>query len=239
LATDQRSPRLTPIITLQEAAITRPSRSNQTKKAILMTGTPELKEAGRRLASLALEKLQQDGALGVRQREHLRRALATAAAALGWDLIPGSKTDRMAAATKDVAKLADVGAHLLERDLADLLTEKKGEMLRLKKVAKSVQKLAADSDASYPAEVEYSHTARDGSGGLVTKTETLTLSDAGEALNAATTLEKRLEGFAKLRDQMLEELKHRQRQVGEMRHGLSSFVESSNGLVVEVLATLT
>jgi hypothetical protein len=98
--------------------------------------------------------------------------------------------------------------------------------------------LAADAKTEYPAEVEYSHTARDGLRRLVTKTEALTLADADEATSAAATLEKRLEGYAKLRDQMLEELEERQRQIDEMRDGLSGFVAASNRLVVEVLATL-
>jgi hypothetical protein len=46
-------------------------------------------------------------------------------------------------------------------------------------------------------------------------------------------------GSAKLRDQMLVELKQRQHQVRQMRHGLPGFVEWSNGLVAEVLSSLT
>jgi len=200
--------------------------------------TPELTEAGRIVARLALDKLKQDGTLGVRQREQLRRAFSTAAEALEWDAIPGDKADRVAAATSDVAALAAAGARALERDLEELLDEKKSEMEQLEEVHRAVQALAADEAAAYPAELEYSHTARDGLRRLVTKTETLSLCNAEEAASAAAQLEKRLEGFAKLRNQMLEELKEKQRQVGEMQHGLSGFVAASNRLVVEVLATL-
>ncbi|MEX1257157.1 MAG: hypothetical protein WEG36_06020 [Gemmatimonadota bacterium] len=203
----------------------------------MMTRKPELIETARTLASLALQRLHQDGTLRVRQGEQLRRALATAATALRWDSIPGSKDDRVAAATKDVAELADAGAQLLERDLVDQLTGKKGEVLQIKKVAKSVHKLAANSAVSYPTEVEYSHTMRSGQRGLVTKTETLTLNDAAEALNAAATLEKRLVGLEKLRDEMIKELKDRQRQVKEMRQGLPGFVRSSNGILAELLTS--
>lgn len=196
-------------------------------------------EAGRKLALLALEKLRQDGSLGVRQREQLRRALTTAADALDWDSIPGSRTDRVAAVTKHVAALAEAGAHSLEQDIASLLDDKKAEIAELEEVTRSVQELANDANAEYPTEVEYSHTARDGTRTLVTRTETLVLNDADEALSAAATLEKRRDGYAKLRDQMLEDLEHRQQQVGEMRHGLPGFVAWSNGVVLEVLATLT
>jgi hypothetical protein len=204
----------------------------------LIEDTPELNEAGRVVARLALDKLNQDGILGVRQREQLRRAFSTAAEALEWDAIPGEKEDRVAIATSDVAELAAAGARALERDLAELLDEKKAEMAQLEEVHRAVSALAADEAATYPTELEYSHTARDGLRRLVTKTETLTLANGDEATSAAATLEKRLEGFAKLRDQMLEELEDKQRQIGKMRHGLSGFVAASNRLVVEVLATL-
>ena len=201
-----------------------------------MTNNPELRETARTLASLALEKNRQGGTLRVRQCEQLRRALFTAAASLGWDSMPGSREDRVAAATRDVAELADAGALLLESDLADELTGKKDELLRIKQVAESVQELAADSTVSYPTEVEYSHTTRNGMGNLVTKTATLTLNDATEALSAAAALERRLVGFEKLRDQMIGGLKEKQRQVSTMRRDLPGFVESSSGLVVELLA---
>lgn len=204
----------------------------------LIEDTPELTKAGRKMALLALEKLRQDGTLGVRQREQLRRAFSAAADELGWSSMPGSRDDRVAAATSDVEELAAAGALSLERDLAELLEEKKAEMEQLEGVVASLQSLAADENTSYPTEVAYSHTARDGTRRLVTKTETLTLNDADEALAAAAKVEKRLESFAKLRDQMIEDLEQRQAQLDEMRHGLSGFVASSNGLVVEVLATL-
>jgi hypothetical protein len=201
--------------------------------------SPELNETARQLASLALEMLQQDGTLAVRQREQVRRALVLAADALQWSAIPGSRTDRMAAAKKDVAALAEAGAYSLERDIADLLHEKKSEIRQLEQIAKSVHAMATAPDASYPAEVEYSHTARDGSRSLVTRTKTLVMGDADEAFSAAASLEKRMEGSAKLRDLMLVELKQRRHQVRQMRRGLPGFVEWSNGLVAEVLSSLT
>lgn len=215
--------------------ISKLTRGRRAKIAKMAADTPELGKAARTLASLALAKYRQDGTLGVRQGEQLRRALATAADALDWDSIGGSTADRTAAAASDVAEIAESGAELLESDLEELLAEKKGEVKEIARVVESVQKLAADPSASYPTEVEYSHTKRSPSGSLITKIETLTLNDAGEALAAAATLEKRMEGLAKLQGQMLEELKEKRRQVREMRLGLPGFVESSDGLVTELL----
>lgn len=200
---------------------------------------PELNETGRTLASLALERLRQDGSLVVRQREHLRRALATAGEMLDWSLIPGERMDRAAAVKKDVKALAEYGAKALDSDLARQLEEKRAEISALEEVTSTLRALAADADAEYPAEVEYAHTGRDGQRRLVTKMETLTLADADAASSAAATLEKKLEGYAKLRDQMLDDLEQDRRQIGEMREELGSFVAASNGLVLEVLATLT
>jgi hypothetical protein len=202
----------------------------------IMIGTPELSDTARTLALLALEKVRQNGTLGVRQGETLRRAFTKAAGAFRWDSLPESGVDRAAVAARDVTKLADSGAELLERDLAELLTRKKGEIVQIKKVTKSILALAADTSMSYPTEVEYSHTMRSALGGLVTKTVTLHLRDATEALNAAAAIEKRLEGLGKLRDQMLEDLKDRQRQIRAMRKGLSGFVKSSDGVLAELLA---
>jgi hypothetical protein len=209
----------------------------QTRKRSPATNSPELNEVSRALASLALARMRQDGSLKVRQREQLRRALATAADAMGWVAMGGETPDRVKRATRDVTALADAGASALEGDLADEVAGKKSELEELERVTRSVQMLAMDAHASFPAEVEFSHTARHGTRHLVTKTETLTLSDADEAQNAVATLEKRMESWAKLRDQMLEELKDKQRQIQDMKATLASFVDASQGLVGEVLAT--
>lgn len=200
---------------------------------------PELNETGRMLASLALERLRQDGALVIRQREQLRRALATAGEVLDWSIIPGERSDRAAAVKKDVAALAEYGAETLEQDLAQQLKDKKAEIKALEGVTSRLRALADDDGAEYPAEIEYAHTGRDAHRRLVTKIEVLTLNDAGEASSAADSIEKKLESYAKLRDEMLEDLKHERRQIGKMREGLGKFVADSNGLVLEVLATLT
>jgi len=199
---------------------------------------PELHAAGRTLAFLALERLRQDGALPVRQREQLRRALVTAGKVLDWGQIPGERTDRAAAVNRDMAALADFGAKTLDHDLARQLDEKGGEIDALQDMTRTLRALAADPDASYPAEIAYAYTARDGQRRLVTRTEALVLANADEASDAAALLEKRLEGYAKLRDQIVEDLARGRRQIDVMREGLGSFVASSNGLVLEVLASL-
>lgn len=200
---------------------------------------PELNEAGRTLACLALDRLRQEGALVVRQREQLRRALTTAGEVLDWGLIAGERTDRAAAAKKDLAALAELGAKSLEHDLARQLEEKGAEIDALEDVTRTLRALAADTDTVYPAEVAYTHTARDGQRRLVTKLETLVLADAEAASTAAASLEKKLEGYAKLRDEMIQDLHQGRRRIGEMREELGGFIAASNGLVLEVLATLT
>jgi hypothetical protein len=202
-----------------------------------MADNPELSDAGRQLATLALDKLRQEGTLGVRQRELLRRALTTTGDAFEWNRLQGSETVRANAAAKDVAALADFGADLLEKALTEELATKKAEVQQIKKIQASIQKLAKDSRATYPAEFVYQHSARDGSGGTVTKTVTLTPNNAEEALAAVATLEKRMEDFAKLRDQMLVQLENRRRLVREMKKGLANFVTAAHGLVLDVLST--
>ena len=206
---------------------------------INMKDKPELEEVSRKMATIALQKSRQEGALKVRQREQLRRALAAAAESLGWDVIPGDKADRVAAATQDMTQLADAGAKSLERDLEALLDDKKNEMKELKKVVKTVTSLADDKKATFPTEIDYTLTARNGTRGLFTKSETLTLNSADDAPGAAAALEKRLDNVTKLRDEMLLELKGKLRQVVDVRKNASGFVEASNGLVVDVLRNLT
>lgn len=204
-----------------------------------MTDTPDLARTSRAIAALALEDRRQEGGLRVRQREQLRRALTTAADTLGWDRIPGNPSARVAAVVDRMARLAETGARELEADLAVELTSKRAEIKELEKIVTVLRELAADPDTEYPTEIDYSRTSRSGVGHLITKTETLVLNDPSEAEKAADTLEGKRDGFARLRDEMLEELKRRNRQLGEMRTGLGDFSQASAGLVAEVLATLT
>jgi len=199
---------------------------------------PGVLELGRTVATLALDRIRQNGSLNVRQRDQLRRALARIAEARGWVLIPGPPSDCVTEATKDLAVLAEAGAQALRSDVAEEVAAKNDELKQLREVAQALQEMASSERTTYPAEIEYSHTARQGSQNLVTKTDTLTLSDTAEAHSAAATLERSMEGWAKLRDQMLEQLGHRQRQIERMHQSLSGFVDSSRTLVSEVLEVL-
>ncbi len=199
---------------------------------------PEVLELGRKVAMLAIERMRQAGSLNVRQRDQLRRALARTAEARGWVLIPDGTVDRVTKATQDLAILAEAGALSLKSDLREEFAAKNNEVKQLREVAQAVQRMAASARTSYPAEIEFSHTARHGPQNLVTKTQTLTFSDTAQAKDAAASLERNIESWAKLRDQMLEELEHRQHQIEQTRRSLSGFVEAYRTLVGEVLAVL-
>ena len=197
-----------------------------------------MREAAREIATLAVARAKQGGHLKVRQREQLRRALARVAEARGWGSMAASAPDPVRNAAKDGARLTQKGTAALATELTDELAQKKTEMSRLERAAKAIRKMADDSKAPYPTEVSYSHTARDSSESLITKTEELTLNDADEAQEAAQTIERRMETWGKLREQMIAELKQRQKQLEEMKRDLATFVESTEGLLHEVLATL-
>ncbi len=193
-----------------------------------------MRQAALKLASLAMAWMKQDRQLRVRQREELRRALARAAEFRGWAAIGG---DPMESAIKDVKSLTKSGSNFIAQELEAELADKKIEVSQLREVAISIHELAGTADWGDPVEVSYSHTVRAGDG-RATRPETLNLVDAGEAKEAAATIEKRLDTWEKLRGQMLDDLKRRQRQVNEMRDSISAFAESSRGLVGEVLAIL-
>ena len=187
------------------------------------------------MAVLALAWVKQDGHLRVRQREQLRRAIASAAEFLGWITIA---EDPVETATKDVVKLTKSGTQTLTRELADEVATKKSEISELKRAASSMEKLAKKGDFTNPIEFSYSHTARRSADDLVTKVETLTLLEAQEATDAAAVIERKVETWTKLRDQMLVVLKQKQRQVEDMKSSVPAFVTSSQGIVRDVFATL-
>lgn len=178
--------------------------------------------------------MQQDRRLRVRQGEELRRALTVAAELRGWAAIGD---DSMASAIKDVKSLTKVGSGLIAQELENELADKKNEVKELQKVADAIHELADTADWEEPIEVSYSHTARDGDG-LATKTETVILADAGEARDAAAAIEKKLDSWEKLRSQMLENLKQRKGQLGELDDSIAAFAESSRDVVGDVLAIL-
>lgn len=228
-----------PFITFWRNIIPKSVSSRRVRRERVIADTPELCEIARTLASLALERDRQRGSLKVRQHEYLRRALGRAASAFRWELVQGSSAERMAAATKDVTELADAGACLLDSDLADLVASKREEIRQIQKVTESIRDLAGSADTHYPTEVGYSHTARDANGNFVTRTTTLSLSNADNAYGSAATLGKRMEGLEKLRDLMLEDLKDKRVQVRTMRRGLPQFIEFSAGSLGYVLSLPT
>lgn len=200
--------------------------------------SPEVRLVAKKLASLALERHQQNGRLKVRQREQLRRTLVAAAEVLGWETLNTGNQDPVIEAAKDMAKLARNGTKALEQDLIDEVTVKKAETTTLKGVAKQLHKLSKDKKIEYPVEMSYEHTAKTPGQGLVTKTAELVLKEPGEAESAALDIEKRLPRWGDLKDEMLEELKRQQDQLDDMRSGLPGFVEAYRGLLAEVFAIL-
>ncbi len=197
-----------------------------------------LHDVSRQLATLALAQVDQEGHLGVRQREQLRRALATAGEALGWAGKVAGRDDGVAEVSKDVLTMAKGGAKSMAKDLAVELTGKKTEMSQLKRAAATATKMAESKKTVYPTEITYTFTVRDATGDLVTKTETLPMENADEAFSAVTTIEKNPTGKLKLKDLMIADLKQKQKQLEVMTNTLSDFIEYSHDLMRDVLHNL-
>lgn len=198
----------------------------------------ELRDVSRQLAVLALAQVNQEGHLGVRQREQLRRALATAGEALGWAGRVAASNNAVAEVSKDVLTMAKGGAKSMAKDLEVELAGKKKEITQIKRAAATVTKMAESKKTSYPTEITYTFTVRDATGDLVTKTETLPMENAEEALTAAVTIEKNPTGRLKLKDLMIADLKQKQKQVDVMTKTLSDFIEYSHDLMRDVLHNL-
>jgi hypothetical protein len=226
-----------------------PSRKTVTKKASskktasrkqspqsVVASSPELNDVSCQLALLALA--QEDSPLGVRQREQLRRALATAGDALGWTAAMSSNGSSVADLRADVMAMAESGAKSLGRDLAEQLVNKKVEVAQLNKVIVEVRASAADESTVYPLDITFSHTVRDAYQELITKTETRVANDSDEAMAAAASIERSLPSWTKLADQMIIDLKKRQRQLETVTRSLPDFVQSSQDLLGEVVANL-
>lgn len=209
----------------------------QTVKKVLPR-SPELRDVSRQLASLALAQVNQEGHLGIRQREQLRRALSTAGEALGWAGRVAASDDAVAEVSTDVLAMAKGGAKSMARDLAEELAGKKTEMSQIRRAAASATKMAESKKTTYPTEITYSFTVRDATGDLVTKTETLPMENPEEALNAVAAIEKNPTGRLKLKDLMIADLKQKQKQVEVMTKTLPDFIEYSHDLLRDVLHNL-
>lgn len=210
----------------------------QPSKRSLLARSPEIQEVGRQLAVLALAQAEQDGLLGVRQGEQLRRALATAGEVLGWTSTAASSSDVVADVSKDVLTMCKAGSKSIASDLAEQLVGKHAEMDQLLTAASVTRALAEDPDTEYPCEVVYSYTVRDAYQGLVTKTETLTVNDVKETNSAADGIERNLTGRTKLRDLMIIDLGQKQVKLDSMTRTLPDFVNSTHELLEQVIFTL-
>jgi hypothetical protein len=204
----------------------------------VLARSPEMLEVSRQLATVALARVEQDGHLSVRQREQLRRALSTAGAELGWIRRSASNKDSVSEVSKDVLKMAKVGAKAMAKDLEEELARKRTEMDQVAEAAAAARELAEDPDASYPTEMTYYFTARNASQVLVTKTETIEVNDAKEALSASEAIERNIAGRAKLADLMTLDLEAKQSQIEVMTRTLPDFVKFAQQLLREVLVTL-
>jgi hypothetical protein len=196
----------------------------------------ELDRVSCQLASLALA--QEDSPLSVRQREQLRRALATAGQELGWIASPSGNGDSVKKFSGDLIAMARNGAKSLGVDLAEQLVQKKTEIAQLNTVIAYARELAEDPATVYPADITFTHTVRDAYQSYVTKTETRVANDADEARSTAATVERSLTSWSKLAEAMIVDLKKRQRQLDHVGDALPGFVESSHDLLGEVVANL-
>lgn len=198
----------------------------------------EKSQLSRTLASLALTRFKQDGRFGVRQREQLRRALLAVGEAEGWDSLSVEEADPIEGASKDIVRLTRNGVRSMMRDLSKEISTKKAEMKQLKAAAKAIRALAEDRSTTYPAEFSYTHTGKEPAAGLVTKTVELVLNDAEEAEDAAALIDKRMELWGRLNEEMLEKLDQQEQQINEMKGNIVQFVSSTEALMHEVFAVL-
>jgi len=215
----------------------RPAMDRQTRLRKKVESSPDLLGACRQLAQLALA--HQDRPLNPREREELRRGLAAAGDDLGWSDTLAINTDAVVEFALDVMSLTAIGVESLGSDLAEEKALKQTEMSRLSEVAAYARKLAANAKAKYPVEITYSYTVRDPYQGLVTKTATSTVNNAQEALAAAESLEKSIEGRTKLSELMVIDIDERRARLLAMTGRLPDFVKSSRSLLDEVVANLS
>jgi len=190
------------------------------------------------LASLGLVRIDQGSALNVRRSDLLRRALAEAGQPLRWADVAAHSDDPVGVAAKDVKKLVRSGAISLGRSVSEELVEKEHQYVRLTELVTTLDDLAEDPKGEYPAEVTYTRTARSPGEGFVVKTETLLLNDSVEAARAARKIEKSLPSWARLRDEVSDDLRRKQDTLKELSGSLSDLVESWRGVLQEVLVTM-
>ncbi len=207
-----------------------------TRKRLTLSSSA-VKEIARALTTLGLVHVEQDGVLNVRQREELRRALAEAGEALAWDVKSATSANPMPDVVKDLKKLVKAGAKTLKAEVAVELKKKSSEERKLEKTVEVLTKLTEKSEKAFPAEISYSHTARDITRGFFTKTEEIVLEDVSQAKETLATVEKSLNRWGKLRVQMHEELQQTDKRLKVLVSDLEPFVISSRRLIDELLLT--
>ena len=224
-------------------------RRNENRRRLVITAKLEVtrkrltlnssavKEIARALTTLGLVHVEQDGILNVRQREELRRALAEAGEALAWDVKSATSADPMPDVVKDLKKLVKAGAKTLKAEVAAELKKKNSEERKLEKTVEVLTTLSEKSEKAFPAEISYSHTARDITQGFFTKTEEVVLEDVSQTKETLATVEKSLNRWGKLRVQMHEELQQTDKRLKVLVSDLEPFVISSRRLIDELLLT--
>ena len=222
-----------------ESTIPLESQSQSENMGKTSTGSADTSSISREVAHLAFTKVKQDDWLNIRQQEQLRRALMALGEALGWAVTSANSEDPIAAISKSTRKMMSNGARSLKRSLAKKMATKKAEITELKKVAKSIRRLAENPNTIYPLEITYSRSARDSVQSMFTKTENIEVNDALETLGCAESIERNLDHWTTLRDQMIAELKVEQKHLSVMTQTLSQFVKSMHRLLGEVIATLS
>lgn len=198
----------------------------------------EFRRLGRQVAALALIRTSQGGRLNVRQKEELRRALAETGDVLRWTELTVGSDDPVAVVSDDLTKITKSGVRVIEKEVETELKEKKTEMKRLEAVVAKARKLSEAKNPKLPTEVVYQHTARAAAQGLVTKTETVTITAPEEATACADSIEKSFNRWESLRDQMVDELQRKQAQIEIVRGNVSEFVKSQRNMLNEVMAVL-
>lgn len=198
-----------------------------------------MREITRSLAKLSVRRVKKAEALNVRRREQVRRALAMAGEELGWAQVVALRDDPLEVAARDVKEMLRTGLRSLKQVLRRETAKKEAEGELLEEVLETVRALAEDPDSEYPVEITYTHTARDGGQGFVTKTETVEVGDPEEAKAAAKKIEQSLPTWSKYQQEMLEDLHRRRQSLDEASRNLSDVLDSWNGLFREVLVTLT
>ena len=198
----------------------------------------EFRRLGRQVAALALIRSSQGGRLNVRQKEELRRALAEAGDTLRWIEITVGSDDPVSVVADDLTKITRSGVRVIEKEVEEELKDKKSEMKQLQNVVAKARKLAEAKNPKLPTEVTYYHTARAAAQGLITKTEVVVITAPDEATACADSIEKSLNRWENLRDQMVDELQRKQAQLEVVSGSVPEFVKSQRGMLREVMAVL-